>query len=154
MCGWSTNLAWTSGEYEMWQVWKTFLNYGCDATPISKNSTPEAVGMGHQGPRRADGARRLRGRERRAAARTAVEIGDTSEEAVNVNESTPTWVSKGNWTCWVCWKYWEIREYNQSFWDFNLHFGSEEAEETNNLENSFSDKNSLLQKKIDVIVKG
>ena len=45
-----------------------------------------------------------------------------SEEAVNVNESTPTWVSKGNWTCWVCWKYWEIREYNWSFCYFYFHF--------------------------------
>ena len=71
-------------------MWKTFENYGCHTNPISKDITPEAVGRGHQGPRRGDGDRRLRGRERRAAARTAVEIGDTSEEAVNVNESTPT----------------------------------------------------------------
>ena len=39
---------------------------------------------------RGDGARRLRGRERRDAARAAVEIGDTSEEEMNVNETTPT----------------------------------------------------------------
>ena len=57
---------------------------------ISKNSTPETVGRGHQGSRRGAGARRLRGRERKAAAITAVEIGDTSEETVNVNETTPT----------------------------------------------------------------
>ena len=29
------------------------------------------------------------GREGRAAARTAIEIGDNTEEAVNVNETTP-----------------------------------------------------------------
>ena len=44
------------------------------------------------------GARRLRGRERRAAASAPVEIGDTSEEAENVNETTSTRVSKGNRT--------------------------------------------------------
>ena len=32
---------------------------------------------------------RLRGRERRYAARGAIEIGDTTEETVNVNETTP-----------------------------------------------------------------
>ena len=41
-------------------------------------------------PRRGAGARRLKGRERRAAARAAVEIVDTSEEAVNVNKTTTT----------------------------------------------------------------
>ena len=82
-------MAWTSGDLRCDKRGK-HLNYGCHTTPISKDSTPEAVGRGHQGPRRGDGARRLRGRERRAAARAAVEIGDTSEEAVNVNESTPT----------------------------------------------------------------
>ena len=35
------------------------------------------------------GSSRLRGRERRAAARAAIEIGDTTEETVNVNETTP-----------------------------------------------------------------
>ena len=54
-----------------------------------KNSTPEAVGRGHQGPRRGAGARRRRGRERTATARAAVEIGDTTEKSLNVNETTP-----------------------------------------------------------------
>ena len=66
---------------------KHFITVDVTTTPISKNSTPESVGRGHQGPRRGAGARILRGRERRAA---AVDIGDTSEEAVNVNETTPT----------------------------------------------------------------
>ena len=35
------------------------------------------------------GPNRLRGRERRAAARAAIEIGDTTEETVKVNETTP-----------------------------------------------------------------
>ena len=52
------------------------------------NSTPEAVGR-REG-RRGAGATRLRGRERRASARAAVEIGDTSEEAMNFNKTTPT----------------------------------------------------------------
>ena len=41
------------------------------------------------GPRRGAGPSRLRGRERRAAARGAIEIGDSTEETVNVNETTP-----------------------------------------------------------------
>ena len=41
------------------------------------------------GPRRGAGPSRLRGRERRAAARGAIEIDDTTEETVNVNETTP-----------------------------------------------------------------
>ena len=35
------------------------------------------------------GPSRLRGRERRAEARAAIEIGDNTEETVNVNETTP-----------------------------------------------------------------
>ena len=56
---------------------------------ISKNSTPEAVDRGHQGPRRGAGPSSLRGRERRSEARAAIEIGDTTEETVNVNETSP-----------------------------------------------------------------
>ena len=74
------------------EIWR----YVCHTTPISKNSTPEAVGRGHQEPMRRAGAWRLRRTERRAA---AVEIGDTSEKAVNVNETTQTWVSRVSWTC-------------------------------------------------------
>ena len=40
------------------------------------------------------GARRLRMRASWAASRVAVEIGDTSEEAVNINETTPDSVEK------------------------------------------------------------
>ena len=40
-------------------------------------------------PRRGAGPSRLRGRERRAAARGATEIGDTTEKTVNVNKTTP-----------------------------------------------------------------
>ena len=36
----------------------------------------------------------LRGRERKAAARAAIEIGDTTEKAVNVSETTPESVEK------------------------------------------------------------
>ena len=45
------------------------------------------VDRGHKGPRRRAGARRLRRKEKLAAARVAVEIGDNSEEAVNINET-------------------------------------------------------------------
>ena len=34
--------------------------------------------------------RRLKGMERKAAATAAIEFGDTSKEAVNVNQTTPT----------------------------------------------------------------
>ena len=67
-------------------MWKTYLIYGCHTTPISKHSTHEAVGRGNEGPTKEAGVRRLR--ERRAAAKAAVEIGDTSEELVSVNKTT------------------------------------------------------------------
>ena len=35
------------------------------------------------------GPSRLRGRERRSAVRAAIEIGETTEETVNVNKTTP-----------------------------------------------------------------
>ena len=44
---------------------------------------------GHQGPRRGGGTSRLKGRVRRAAAKAAIEIGYTTEEIVNFNETTP-----------------------------------------------------------------
>ena len=50
----------------------------------------------HKGPRREAGPSRLRGKERRAAAREAIEIGDNTEETVNINETTPEPV-KGNY---------------------------------------------------------
>ena len=68
--------------------------YGCHFTPIFKNSTPEPVGWVHQVSRRGACARRLRSSERRAEARAAVEIGDTTEEAVNDNETTPETVTE------------------------------------------------------------
>ena len=52
-----------------------FQSYGGQTSPISRNSTHEPVDRGHQGPRW-------------AAAIVAVEISDTSEETVNINEST------------------------------------------------------------------
>ena len=70
---------------ELLQVWKIFYNYGRQATPISRPSTPEPVGKGHQVPRREASPIRLRRRERRAAVREAIDIGDTTEEVVNVN---------------------------------------------------------------------
>ena len=71
------------------QVWKIFHNYGCQATPISKPSTPKPVGRGHQGPRRGASPIRLRRSKRRAAVTEAIDIGDTTKEAVNVNETIP-----------------------------------------------------------------
>ena len=53
-------------------------------------ANPKPVkGKGHQGPRREASPIRLRRRERRAAVREAIDIGDTTEEAVNVNETIP-----------------------------------------------------------------
>ena len=53
----------------MWIKLKLDMDFRqtCDVTSV------EAVGRGHQGPRRGVGARRLRKRERRASARAAVE---------------------------------------------------------------------------------
>ena len=52
-------------------------------------SSFKPVGRAHQGPRRGASPIRLRRRERRAAVREAIDIGDTTEEAVNVNETIP-----------------------------------------------------------------
>ena len=51
-------------------MWKIFRRYGCQPTPISKPS-------------------RLRRRERNVTARAAFDIGNTTEETVNVNETYP-----------------------------------------------------------------
>ena len=64
-------------------------NYGRQATPISKPSTPEPIGRGYQGPRRGASPIELRRRERRAAIREAIDIDDTTEEAVNVIGTVP-----------------------------------------------------------------
>ena len=53
----------------LWYVWKIFKRYGCQPTPISQPS-------------------RLR-RERNVTARAAIDIGNTTEETVNVNETNP-----------------------------------------------------------------
>ena len=70
-------------------MWKILYNYGRLATPISRPSTPEPVGRGHQGPRRGASPIRLRRSKRRAAVKRAIVIGDTTEEALNVNETIP-----------------------------------------------------------------
>jgi hypothetical protein len=51
-------------------VWKIFKRHGCQPTPISNPS-------------------RLRRRERNVMARAAIDIGNTTEETVNVNETNP-----------------------------------------------------------------
>ena len=70
----------------MWRGWDQHLVWGPEGIEdiIFKNSTPP-------GPQEGAGPSRLRGRERerRAAARAAIEIGDTTEETVKVNETTP-----------------------------------------------------------------
>ena len=70
-------------------MWKTYKNYEPHTTPNVKPSNPEPVGKCHQGPRRGVGPSRLRRRERRAAARSTIDISDTTEEAVDVNETSP-----------------------------------------------------------------
>ena len=71
------------------QVWKILYYYGLQATQISKPSTPEPVGRGQQGSRRGASPIRLRKRETRAAVSEPIDIGETTEEAVNVNETIP-----------------------------------------------------------------
>ena len=73
---------------------------------------------------------------------------------MNVNETIPTWVSRGNWTCWVCWKYLEIKEYNKSFWDYFFYFGGRETDETINIKEYSYDKEQFAPEKLAVIVKG
>ena len=51
-------------------MWKIFKRYGCQSTPISKPI-------------------RLMRRERNVVARAAINIGNTAEETVNVNETNP-----------------------------------------------------------------
>ena len=51
-------------------MWKIFKRHGCQSTPISKPS-------------------RLRRRERNITARAAIDIGNTSEETVNINKTNP-----------------------------------------------------------------
>ena len=54
----------------LWYVWKILKKYGCETTPISKPS-------------------RLRRRERNVTAIAAIDIGYTTKETVNVNETNP-----------------------------------------------------------------
>ena len=51
-------------------MWKIFKRHGCEPTPISKPT-------------------RLRRRERNVTARAAIDIGNTIEERVNINEINP-----------------------------------------------------------------
>ena len=51
-------------------MWKLFKRHGCQPTPISKSS-------------------RLRRRERNVPARADIDIGNITEETVNVNETNP-----------------------------------------------------------------
>ena len=70
-------------------MWKLLYSYKHQATPISKPSSPKPIGRGHQGPRRGASPIRLRRSKRRAAVTEAIDIGDTTKEAVNVNETIP-----------------------------------------------------------------
>ena len=56
-------------------MWKIFRRHGYQPTPISKPS-------------------RLRRRERNVTARAAIDIGNTTEETVNVNETNPVPVAE------------------------------------------------------------
>ena len=56
-------------------MWKIFWRYECEPTAISKPSRP-------------------RRRERNVIARAAIDIGNTTEETVNVHETNPVPVEK------------------------------------------------------------
>ena len=56
-------------------MWKIFKIYGCQPTPIYKPS-------------------RLRRRERNIMDRAAIDVGNTTEETVNVNETNPVLVEE------------------------------------------------------------
>ena len=56
-------------------MWEIFKRHGCEPTPLSKPS-------------------RLRRRERNVTARAAIDIGNTTEETMNVNETNPVPVAE------------------------------------------------------------
>jgi hypothetical protein len=95
------------------------------------------------------GSSRLRGRERRSAARAAIEIGDTTEETVNVNETTPEPV-KENYPA----KNAENTEKLFNAVEISLFTGDKGTDEAMNLENSVSGTDKCTVEKVAVIFKG
>ena len=138
-------------------MWKIFYNYGHQATPISRPSTPEPVGRGHQGHRREASPIRLRRRERRAAVKEAIDIGDNTEEAVNVNETIPEQVEETEPAE-------NAEDTDQSVnairaAEISIYTLAVEADEATNLEatniqGSVSDKEKSAAEKVAVVAKG
>ena len=114
-------------------------------TTQSLSTAPEPIGRGHQGPRRGAGPSRLRRRERRAEARPAIDIGDTTEEAASFNETTPEPVKET-----VTAENIENTEKSVNAIraaEIYIYTSTDEADEAANLEDTASDKeNSAAEK--------
>ena len=95
---------------------------------------------------------RLKGRERRAAARPALDIGDTTEEAVSFNETTPEPVEETENA--------ENTENTEKSMnviraaEISIYTSTDEADEATNLEDTASDKENSAAEKVAVVAKG
>ena len=95
---------------------------------------------------------RLKGRERRAAARPALDIGDTTEQAVSFNETTPEPVEETDNA--------EITENTEKSVnviraaEILIYTSTDESDEATNLENIASDKENSAAEKVAVVAKG
>ena len=95
---------------------------------------------------------RLKGRERRAAARPALDIGDTTEEAVSFNETTPEPVEETENA--------ENTENTEKSVnviraaEISIYTSTDEADEATNLEDTASDKENSDAEKVAIVAKG
>ena len=98
------------------------------------------------------GPSRLRSRDRRAAARPAIGIGDTTEEAVSFNETTPEPVEETENA--------ENTENTENSVnvitaaDISIYTLTDEADEATNLEDTAFDKENSAAEKVAVVAKG
>ena len=95
---------------------------------------------------------RLKGRERIAAARPALDIGDTTEETVSFNETTPEPIEETENA--------ENTENTEKSVnviraaEISIYTSSDEADEATNLEDTASDKENSAAEKVAVVAKG
>ena len=122
--------------------------------PISKHSTLNqlAGATRAQWARRGAGPSRLKRRKRRVAARPALDIGDTTEEAVSCNETTPEPVEENENA--------ENTENTEKSVnviraaEISIYTLTDEADEASNLEDTASDKENSAAEKVAVVAKG
>ena len=98
------------------------------------------------------GPSRLRRRERRAEARPAIDIGDTTEEAASFNETTPEPVKET-----VTAENIENTEKSVNAIraaEIYIYTSTDEADEAANLEDTASDKENSAAEKVAIVAKG